>query len=169
MSRREEIHAMEAGPKMDALVAESVMGWSRRDTDAGPQWVDAEGTLTHRAVTFSHDHIMWIGWRPSVDIAAAWDVVEALRTRRRNLILNDGTHHPPTYEVQAGIDEHGPWTFCAFELDGGINSRSARAMTAPLAICRAALLTTLSEEEYAEGRRWPDGTRVADGKLVRPA
>jgi len=167
--KREEIHVMEAGRELDALVAERVMGWTQRNTYAGPQWYDQDGPVG-RGATFQDEKTgTWLGWQPSLKIADAWEVVEALRARRRNLILNDGTHHPPTYEVQAGIDEHGPWAFCAFEIEGGINGRCARAMTAPLAICRAALLTTLSEEEYAEGRRWPDGTRVVDGKLVMPA
>lgn len=142
---REEIHVMEAGEVMDRFVAWAVMGW---------------------AIAQVVDSIQ--GWRPSTEIASAWKVVEALRAQRRDLVLNDGTYQPITYEVQAGYDAHGPWTFCCFALDGGIDSRSARAMTAPLAICRAALLTTLSEEEYAEGRRWIDGTKVENGRLVMP-
>lgn len=168
---RAEIHAMESGQAMDAFVAERVMGWTQRNSYAGPHWY-AGDVPAGRGCTFEHVSpsgvVTWLGWQPSAKIADAWEVVEALRAQRRDLVLNDGTYQPITYEVQAGYDAHGPWTFCCFALDGGIDARSARAMTAPLAICRAALLTTLSEEEYAEGRRWIDGTKVENGRLVLP-
>lgn len=182
--KREEIHVMEAGPEADAMVASLVMGetldwehsWAKeRPANQGPH----RGYPSSAFLCKSCGQ-QWTNLDPpprctapapvkySADIAHAWKVVEALRARRRDLVLNDGTNHfPPMYEVQAGIDAHGPWTFCWFGLEGGIDGRCARAATAPLAICRAALLTTLSEEEYAEGRRWPDGMRVQDGKLVQ--
>lgn len=176
--KREEIHVMEAGEDLDDLVHVHVMGGCLHD-----EGFEGDSSVHHEEGPFyrckkgcGYGQIVGIGiravllWpRPkySTEIARAWEVVEALRARRQDLVLNDGSYQPITYEIQAGLDAHGPWTFCCFALEGGINARSARAATAPLAICRAALLTTLSEEEYAEGRRWPDGIRVQDGNLVQ--
>lgn len=165
---REAVMALKAGPEMDDLVAERVMCWTRRNTYAGPQWYTADGTATGHGATFQgHETVMWLGWQPSLRIRDAWEAVDALRAsgRGRHVVVNDGTRHLPTYEVQAGLDEHGPWTFCAFEMPSG-EWRSARAEAAPLAICRAALLTTLDQETFLAGRREWINTRdiFVDGK-----
>lgn len=101
---------MGAGPKLDALIAGNVMGWR----DAAGVWI---GGVTPWAT--DGDYRRKAEFCPSTDIAVAWEVVEKLQN-----------------------------TLC-FELrrrsDGGFccwfgEEMRAEASTAPLAICRAALV-----------------------------
>lgn len=159
---REEILAMPAGREMDALVAEHIFGY---------RWVqapkhDAKGPLPEQGRVLAppdlpEDMIHWppIGvvgphfftavHRWSERIESAWKLVEHFRDASpRRAILNDGTYYQPRFEIQTGDGGHnGPPFFCAFELPGGIDSRCAWGDTAPLAICRAALMTVLPSEE----------------------
>jgi hypothetical protein len=155
---REEVMAMEAGADLDDQVHVRVMGGCLHDAGfehdpdgshpmEGLLYVCKRGCGYSQHLGFGVNAIiLWPRPEYSTDIAKAWTVVEKLKARGRALVVNDGTnHHPPTYEVQAGLDENGPWTFCAFEMPDGA-WLSARAETAPLAICRAALLATLEAE-----------------------
>lgn len=93
---------MPAGPELDRLVAERVMGW-------GPcTGVDLEQ------------------WHPSTDIAHAWEVVERVR---------GGIG----FSIQRC--EMLGW-LCWFR---SASDNVARADTAPLAICRAALLALIAD------------------------
>ena len=116
--------AMEAGPELDALVAERVMGWTRNDKGF---WFKPG-----KRHNWNHD-----GLDPppySTDIAAAWEVVEKIKS------------------LPAGIDILVRANCVAIDLhmfdmaDGLVKDIEAGdATTAPLAICRAALLTTLGD------------------------
>ncbi len=61
----------EAGPELNAEIAEKVMGWTRgtRSTFSGPVpcWLDKQQQV-HR-----------LDWNPSTDIAAAWEVLDKMR------------------------------------------------------------------------------------------
>jgi len=114
---RDEIMAMEAGREMDALVAEKVMGWELRTFKSnGVDFWHIPGTVRCEldAPKFS------------TDIGAAWEVVEKMIGEMWNLSL----------EYQSAV------YWCEFGKtcvpgDGEI------ADTAPLAICRAALLAVM--------------------------
>jgi hypothetical protein len=122
---RDEILAMPAGREMDALIAEKVMGWTLGEPH------EIHGWMMHGMVTVRD----WVGstndagithiekWSPSTDIAAAWEVVEKLGDKFDELERGDG----------------GEFWMCVVYPDGFIPC-VARAETAPLAICRAALL-----------------------------
>lgn len=116
-----DIHTLEAGPELDALVAEKVMGWTLLTKAHGKLMgeVDKDGVLR-----------MWcdgpaikrnvLDWSPSREIAAAWEVVEKLRLDPRHRALSV---IPTTFGYQV-VSQLG---------------HQADAETAPLAICRAAL------------------------------
>jgi hypothetical protein len=114
---------MEAGPELDVLIAEKVMGWklSPKKTDGvrefGSAWLDENGAVTR----FQEDRRPPYDWdmkpfSPSTDIDAAWEVVEKLKLSlvptNKGWIVSQ--HH--LFEGPFGEGE-----------------------TAPLAICRAAL------------------------------
>jgi hypothetical protein len=68
---REEILAMEPGHKLDALVAEKVMRWTKE----GNYW------LSHTCRIRTWEQTSYPGFQPSTDISAAWEVVESLRDK----------------------------------------------------------------------------------------
>lgn len=145
---REAILAMEEGPETDALVRSRVWGSVIRqyrtaisgddgrrfvllDPDVGEMWPCylPDGMPDNEARDF---------WEPvpaySTDIAAAWTVVDHWRNPRK----------PGGYGELAlrceGEPRDGLWV-CNFGTKG-----KGTATTAPLAICRAALLATLGAE-----------------------
>lgn len=129
---------MQEGKKLDALVAEQVMGWkpwrsSRLSGLAKPDlW---------RTDDRDHPTIRMEDWRPSMEIADAWRVVEFLRSRGwaitvRHMPLGvgyelDGHNFPdkPGHRGMAAV---------AFSYTG---LYWAVADTVPHAICLAALKT----------------------------
>ena len=120
MSKYDE---MEAGPELDALVAEIVMGWKlKRFNDGGIVIIgDVPPDATHLICCPSHPRAFL--WSPSQDIAAAWQVVEKMQADGFEFTMRG---HPDGW-VEVAIFHYkrnlfGRWT----EL-------------APLAICVAAL------------------------------
>jgi hypothetical protein len=128
---------LEAGPELDALIAEKVMG----------------GTLIRCSLHGAKDgppncrQVHWPGGRVghppeySTDIAAAWTVVERLAS------LNEDQF------VRVAALRHGKWSaIVATEHASSetILGRSA-ADSAPLAICRAALLALRPVADLAGG------------------
>lgn len=106
---------LEAGRELDALVAEKVMGWTRHVSDDrgdaySESWGFGPNLLTDSL--FVHE------FEPSVDIAAAWQVIEK-------------------------ADEFEMWNHTGksygCRLTFGNREAFAKADTAPLAICLAAL------------------------------
>lgn len=107
--------------KLDALVAEKVMGWSNAGPPENPLIVpplDHEAIRNHWAAEWDeHGCPHWMP-RYSSDISAAWEVVEAM-----------GGHH--NFFLQSSHDQ---WS-CSF--DGGPEVHDVQEVT--LAICLAAL------------------------------
>jgi hypothetical protein len=134
-----EIREMPAGPEMDALVAELVMGW--RPYENGRQYCDLScGLPADRDVDdfihYSCSYEIPDDWSPSTDIAAAWLVVEKITAR------NPPFHESPEWGLELRQIGDG-W---GVRLYGShVPMLEAEADTAPLAICRAALLTTVEE------------------------
>lgn len=123
---RDEILAEPAGPRLNAWVAEYIMGWPvvdgpERHTHA--QFVQRNGE--HSVALQEEFGGTDFAWRPSIDIAAAWQVVEK---------MGCGTigHYP-----------RGLWTAYFITQEDGILRHIAQAETAPLAICQAALLAVI--------------------------
>ena len=94
------IDEMPAGTEMDRCVAEKVMGWDPSE------W--HQGQDCRR-------------WKPSNDIAHAWEVVEKIRDRY-------------AVSLHAGILPSGFTPYAAM-----VKGIKSYADTAPLAICRAVL------------------------------
>jgi hypothetical protein len=116
---------MTAGPELDALIAEQVMGWTKRElTDpiTGPEWYwcGPKGQLHHV-----------LAWRPSTDIRCAWKVVEQLRGQHCCTKLY--SDHNYIWECTMSTRFDDPHT--------GKPPVFGQADTAPLAICLAALKT----------------------------
>lgn len=115
---------MEAGPKLDALVAEKVMGKDPDIWEPGDSFVVIDQNTIKIAKPYS------------TDITAAWQVVEKLRLAV--IPCNDGQWY-------AGKDEYDhdlQWYEVIMYVDDPHDHHSARfvhADTGPLAICLAAL------------------------------
>ena len=117
------IDAMEAGPGMDALVALQVMGQTRvGDCGLGDESCGGK---------YEPPCDRWYCLPPySIDIAAAWQVVEHLRTKldidsEVVIVVYQGSYN------------------CQFERDVAARVIAVNADTAPLAICKAALKAAL--------------------------
>ena len=136
---KEEILGMEAGLELDSLIAEKVMGYekefNKRTVICGTElfyrlWVSGNKIISPIAL-----------YQPSRDIKAAWEVVEKMRNR------------PGCTGCKACIEIHGTdfdnesdKPYLAF-----IHGQEAQGLTAPEAICKAALLVVLEEKAEAEG------------------
>ena len=112
-----DIDKLEAGPELDALVAEKVMGWRMIRNDpllSHTGWIDGDGRKRTR-----YDPPPY-----STDIAAAWEVLEKF----------------PWFRIDNRGDYEGNQAFMV-ELSDDAKNLSGKmwAPTAPLAICRAAL------------------------------
>jgi len=115
---------MPAGPEMDRLVAEKVMGWRLPDQDDSEyRWLDDHGNPTDYAVESSYN---WSVWSPSRNIAHAWEVVERLKMRSADQDLHIEHHKDSGWGVSSCDPGSGfeDWTY---------------APTPMLAICRSAL------------------------------
>lgn len=110
----DEIRTAPAGPRMDKLVAELVMGQVWQGGHPIPNY---DGRWSWPAPY-------------STDIAAAWEVVERLAKTHR-VLVSGGIKLP----WQCDVMPH-PFATPTF----------AEAETAPLAICRVALLTVSTKE-----------------------
>lgn len=109
--------------EIDRLVAEKVMGW-RLKSFAGAAggftaWVNDDGKI----VKYENDCTLHVHqydfWRPTINIADAWQVVEKFEIVEINRIM-DGYS-------------------CEITLFDPFRIRRGEAKTAPLAICLAAL------------------------------
>lgn len=136
---REDILKMEAGAEMDTLVAEKVMGWHIVTDELGrTHWEDDAGHWgagMNQNPDFSEDeedfHILH--WHPSESLLWAWEVWEWLIEQERF----------PT--LHSGIDESG------LEITHGVSlvnpaTDELLSSSAPLAICKAALLAVMEEK-----------------------
>lgn len=74
--KREDVLALVPGYNLDVLVAEKVLGWKMKEYhdcpgSFGPDWMDGE------AVAYEVEE-----FNPSIDISAAWEVEEQIKTLR---------------------------------------------------------------------------------------
>jgi len=137
---REEILRMEPGPELARLVAERVMGWHLSDpvplTEVR-EWLTEDGRITgYDWCPPDSPHYLDNPFEPSTDIAAAWEVVQ---------------HLMPEFNFElfstVDLEDLGKLLWAA-EFRGrkhGAIPHTAKAETAPLAICRAALLAVTQE------------------------
>ncbi len=136
---RDEILKLEANSETDALIAVSVMGWRRMSwekaygqvgrTTLTPYWHSQDGKHAANVEDDDDYDCPQDGWHPSSDIVAAWEVVEKLKKR-------------PVICLNVWHDDSG-WC-CSLNFIGG-RYDAVRADTAPLAICRAALLAVMEK------------------------
>lgn len=115
---------MQAGPEMDRLIAEKVMGWKwheTRSTMSPSHWVDRKRNARFIGQRFE----------PSIQMAHAWEVVDHMTQTTKE-----------TWEFHVTTTLH----VAIFEFDGGRDrpwkpgQYIGQALTMPLAICRAALM-----------------------------
>lgn len=142
---RDEISDMLASRKMDAIIANFVMGW---DSVTTLRMVDGELTGIKR----EEAGIMYVDTVPhySTDISAAWEVAD-----RINKMIDNGELAPENDYNYLTLDCVGYNTGYAASFDCIFDyewfedvtnyKHAARGETAPLAICRAALLSMLEE------------------------
>lgn len=102
--------------EIDALVAEHIMGWF---SAGGAGWYTPDGHCISNAASF----------RPSVDVAMAWEVVEEFMRNGTDFFL---------YANFQGSTEGSRWRAGRTPIHVG-EGTYAEAETAPLAICLAAL------------------------------
>lgn len=121
---REEVLTQPAGNRLDAWVAEAVFGESVYLDSMHRLW--RLGTERRTARGYPPDY--------STDIAAAWKVVEEMRKRVSNLKL-------ALYAANGWCCYLWDVTAEGTEVEKGV---SGNTPTAPLAICRAALLATMT-------------------------
>jgi len=126
---RDEILALKAGPELDALVAEKVVGVSIVRENGVP-------VMEHS----HHDpHLIGVGGKrvpphpASTEMYWAWLVVGHLERRGMWWTAEYYQHDDPPYR----------WEFCNPIGKGLFLPYEAVAPTLPLAICRAALLTVM--------------------------
>lgn len=125
---RDDILRMEAGPELDALVAEKVMGWKVK-------WHDGYWTMAiPKAECVSYG---W-NWRPSEDIAAADEVAEKI-----GIVAGKSEERQPGqyFAVVSSLDDSVEYWW-----DKRYGHYYAYTPTKPLAICRAALLAVMEGE-----------------------
>lgn len=111
---KDEILNLPAGRGMDMAVIRDVLKWKHVHTD------------DFAYVYINPKYGAVINFSPSTDIAAAWDVIESMRAGKFSFSVISAMHGILVEFVT---------------LYGKLKRFRATAPTAPLAICRAALLT----------------------------
>jgi hypothetical protein len=135
---RDEILNMPEGEEIDRLVAEKVMGWHiETDKQGWRSWRDKDGNYQNAVAPYDgyedQEDFHTIKWHPSESILWAWEVVEKLGgDKHRQWYLCTNFSSEFGNQIYAEIYEHMD--------ESEIVICSATAETAPLAICRAALL-----------------------------
>jgi len=127
MSPRADVDMLPAGRELDALIAEQVMGWVRSPNASQHAWGAFGADDKWRPVrNWSEPEYNVFPFQPSIDIFAAWAVVEKCLATC------------PEHERQVGIDAvvHRGALWWRVTLR---NRTGAEGETAQLAICRAAL------------------------------
>ena len=117
------IDEMPAGREMDVLIAENIMGWAVHQRNTA-WWVKVadENEVTTEVMGFTYGKDRFA---PSTNIADAWEVVEKMG----NCLF------------ACGRSDAGAWEAYFFFVNSGVGKLSeAHGDTAPLAICRCALM-----------------------------
>ena len=119
------VDEMEAGRELNALVAEKVMGWGIIHHNNGAVYATIPGSIEWYAIHWADGRDD--DWSPSTDIAVAWLVLERVAESWLPCVMHDAIQ----------------WVV---EFDSITGNHTAYADTAPLAICRAALMAVGVEE-----------------------
>ena len=116
--------------EIDRLIAEKIMGWRSYDYAQGP-----ENELPR--IEWSDQRDLWLlwrekdqdalHWRPSTDIASAWEVIEK--------IANEGPYKIEVHRYKGDSF----WTIKAYHPEGYSKSCTTSSKQMPLAISLAAL------------------------------
>lgn len=141
-----DVNELEAGRELDALVAEKVMGLTLRGADRcivpnpGEAGYHVGFHIIERA---DPEHLLGYVPRYSTEIAAAWRVVEKLQEATRE---DDDSCLLVIHFTGTSTGYVASFAGCPYDVDGLEATpqkfpRSAMGETAPLAICRAALLS----------------------------
>lgn len=124
-----------AGPELDILIAERVLGWS--NCHIGPTYRKAMGIPPEqlakqppdRTINFPCHHY-------SQAIGCAWEVVEAMEKRGWFVVLSSRITWTSNKLEDWRVEFHLPmWRESSLT-----RSAESEGLTAPLAICRAALV-----------------------------
>ena len=130
---REQILSEPDGARLDGWVAQWVKGWAIHCRNTA-LYVDADKTNgmceNVRCVVGE--------WRPSRDIAAAWLVVEKF--------AGEGKHWQIGHHIDDVAKPCAEFGGEYIDYEGWGDVSEASAPTAPLAICKAALLAVLEDE-----------------------
>lgn len=120
---RDDVMHLPAGRDMDALVAQRILGLT--------EWCECGTSLTHDQDVCGHCDK---GWLPptSADIGIAWRVVEKLCADRDKMFA----------QVHVEVGGYGAYFCRSMDVGAWVFGTSSQPSPA-LAICRAALLTTL--------------------------
>lgn len=107
-----------AGPQLDRIIAEKVMGW---------QWENGQAKRSKPKDAGGWEVTEWFEFKPSASIAHAWLVVAAVRVDDKFLTVVDAAKG----EAYALVHHYRDWPRSLDDM--------VRAETVALAICRAAL------------------------------
>lgn len=128
---------MDAMKKIDFEVAEKVMGWTLRNYETG----EAATTPEHYEDAANNDGWTWEGrsgsdeawmWRPTTDIAAAWEVLEAVDL--------DWKIEPHRVEFEEPVEQDdGPVWHESKKHRAEVGDADTFAEATAMAICQAAL------------------------------
>jgi hypothetical protein len=156
----DEIMTMEAGSEIDALVAKKVMGWTAYAIEGtnGAAWLEPrEGFIEGQWTGYLSKHIQGFtgnintrlddggtlsmnvhgtAWAPSKKIAHSWQVMERLYTDGWIVGIGNLAQKPRGWRCELCNMWADDFERCPTDIE-------ANAGTAPLAICRAALLATM--------------------------
>jgi len=122
---RNEILNMPVSRELDVLIAEKVFGCNVRRAPSGAVYCNCERVTPLQFAPHGDLDLSEI-YDYSTDDAAAWGVVEGIRDRF-------------AFAIKESEDTEG-WDACFFGRGANVGHWQAYAETAPLAICRAALL-----------------------------
>jgi hypothetical protein len=128
----EQIANMEAGRKMDDIIAETIMGLKLGSDVTTPATMSRMGRipgLTHQLISPNY----------STNIADAWQVIQKLDYKTVEIWWNDSACW---WEVRLDPKRRVPED-CRFKAISESDDDKNPYEELPLAICRAALLTTL--------------------------
>ena len=134
-----QIREMEAGRELDALVAEKVMGWTMGDYEPGLYYTTRPGGPVAVISPTWTPRMPFHRFLPSTDIAAAWEVVERLYDLRWIIGLGSLAQNPRGWRCEL-------CNMWEDDFERAPSDIEANADTAPLAICRAALLAVMVDE-----------------------
>jgi hypothetical protein len=133
----DEIKSMHAGYEIDILVAKEVMGWRLIPEEDLPS-TEVDGEVEHWAQMWldKDNKFMHNDFFPSTDMNDAWEVVLYFESKGwcPNLVNDDAGHWALSF---VGVNDLSPCTYQNVWID----FPEQWCDTAPLAICRSALLS----------------------------